>query len=208
MDITNYDQMNSMELDVLREIGSIGTGNAATALSSLLNTKVSMELPEVAIMDYNEAILKMGGPERIVAGVMSRIKGEIDGIMLYTQELDAINMMLEGVLGKKIENFFEMSELEVSAIIEVGNIIISSYTNALTTLADIKTSLSVPGISINMLGGILTVPMAEYGYETNKILTIGGKLSMGEKELKSNLILLPDLKSLNHIFEKLGIKND
>ena len=59
-----------------------------------------------------------------------------------------------------------------------------------------------------MLGGILTVPMAEYGYETNKILTIGGKLSMGEKELKSNLILLPDLKSLNHIFEKLGIKND
>lgn len=208
MDITNYDQMNSMELDVLREIGSIGTGNAATALSSLLNTKVSMELPEVAIMDYNEAILKMGGPERIVAGVMSRIKGEIDGIMLYTQELDAINMMLEGVLGKKIENFFEMSELEVSAIIEVGNIIISSYTNALTTLADMKTSLSVPGISINMLGGILTVPMAEYGYETNKILTIGGKLSMGEKELKSNLILLPDLKSLNHIFEKLGIKND
>ena len=208
MDITNYDQMNSMELDVLREIGSIGTGNAATALSSLLNTKVSMELPEVAIMDYNEAILKMGGPERIVAGVMSRIKGEIDGIMLYTQELDAINMMLEGVLGKKIENFFEMTELEVSAIIEVGNIIISSYTNALTTLADMKTSLSVPGISINMLGGILTVPMAEYGYETNKILTIGGKLSMGEKELKSNLILLPDLKSLNHIFEKLGIKND
>lgn len=208
MDITNYDQMNSMELDVLREIGSIGTGNAATALSSLLNTKVSMELPEVAVMDYNEAIRKMGGPERIVAGVMSRIKGEIDGIMLYTQELDAINMMLEGVLGKKIENFFEMSELEVSAIIEVGNIIISSYTNALTTLADMKTSLSVPGISINMLGGILTVPMAEYGYETNKILTIGGKLSMGEKELKSNLILLPDLKSLNHIFEKLGIKND
>ena len=208
MDITNYDQMNSMELDVLREIGSIGTGNAATALSSLLNTKVSMELPEVAVMDYNEAIRKMGGPERIVAGVMSRIKGEIEGIMLYTQELDAINMMLEGVLGKKIENFFEMSELEVSAIIEVGNIIISSYTNALTTLADMKTSLSVPGISINMLGGILTVPMAEYGYETNKILTIGGKLSMGEKELKSNLILLPDIKSLNHIFEKLGIKND
>lgn len=208
MDLTNYEQMNSMELDVLKEIGSIGTGNAATALSSLLNTKVTMSLPEVTVMDYNEAISKMGGPEKIVAGVMSRIKGEINGIMLYTQELDAINMMLEGVLGKRIENFFELSEMEVSAIIEVGNIIISSYNGALTTLADMNTTLSVPGISINMLGGILTVPMAEYGYESNKILTIGGKLSMGERELKSNLILLPDLKSLNHIFGKLGIKND
>lgn len=206
MDITNYDQMNSMELDVLREIGSIGTGNAATALSALLDTKVKMSLPEVAIMDYNEAIAKMGGPERIVAGVMSRIKGEVDGIMLYTQELDAINHMLKGVLGKEIDSFFELSEMEVSAIIEIGNIIISSYTNALTTLADLKTTLSVPGFSVNMLGGILTVPMAEYGYETNKILTIGGKLFVGEKELKSNLIMLPDLKSLNHIFAKLGIK--
>ena len=208
MDITSYDQMSSMELDVLKEIGSIGTGNAATALSTLLNTKVTMSLPEVSIMDYNEAISKMGGPEKIVAGVMSRIKGEINGIMLYTQELDAINMMLEEMLGKKIENFFELTEMEVSAIIEVGNIIISSYTNAMTTLADLKTSLSVPGISINMLGGILTVPMAEFGYESNKILTIGGKLSMGERELNSNLLLLPDLKSLNHIFDKLRIKHD
>lgn len=208
MDITSYEQMNSMELDVLREIGSIGTGNAATALSTLLNTKIKMSMPEVSILGYNEAINKMGGPEKIVAGVMSRISGEINGIMLYTQELDSINTMLQGVLAEKIDNYFQMNEMEISAIIEVGNIIISSYMNAITSLAGISTTLSVPGISINMLGGILAVPMVEYGYESNKILSIGGKLSMDEKVLESNLILLPDVKSLNHLFQKLGIRHE
>lgn len=200
--------MNSMELDVLKEIGSIGTGNAATALSTLLNTKIKMSMPEVSVLGYNEAINKMGGPEKIVAGVMSRISGEINGIMLYTQELDSINTMLQGVLADKIENYFQLNEMEISAIIEVGNIIISSYMNAITSLAGITANLSVPGISINMLGGILAVPMVEYGYESNKILSIGGKLSMDEKILESNLILLPDVKSLNHLFQKLGIKHD
>lgn len=208
MDITSYEQMNSMELDVLREIGSIGTGNAATALSTLLNTKIKMSMPEVSILGYNEAINKMGGPEKIVAGVMSRISGEINGIMLYTQELDSINTMLQGVLAEKIDNYFQMNEMEISAIIEVGNIIISSYMNAITSLAGISTTLSVPGISINMLGGILAVPMVEYGYESNKILSIGGKLSMDEKVLESNLILLPDVKSLNYLFQKLGIRHE
>ncbi|MDO4710774.1 MAG: chemotaxis protein CheC [Peptostreptococcaceae bacterium] len=208
MSITSYEQMNSMELDVLKEIGSIGTGNAATALSKLLNTKIKMSMPEVSVLGYNEAINKMGGPEKIVAGVMSRIGGEINGIMLYTQELDSINTMLQGILADKIENYFQLNEMEISAIIEVGNIIISSYMNAITSLAGISANLSVPGISINMLGGILAVPMVEYGYESNKILSIGGKLSMDEKILESNLILLPDVRSLNHLFYKLGIKHE
>ena len=98
--------------------------------------------------------------------------------------------------------------MEISAIIEVGNIIISSYMNAITSLAGITANLSVPGISINMLGGILAVPMVEYGYESNKILTIGGELIMDNQELESNLILLPDVQSLNYLFKKLGIEHD
>ena len=208
MSITSYEQMTSMELDVLREIGSIGTGNAATALSTMLNTKIKMSMPEVSILGYNEAINKMGGAEKIVAGVMSRVSGEINGIMLYTQELESMNVMLQGVLAEKIDNYFQLNEMEISAIIEVGNIIISSYMNAITSLAGITANLSVPGISINMLGGILAVPMVEYGYESNKILTIGRELIMDNQELESNLILLPDVQSLNYLFKKLGIEHD
>ena len=65
MDIRNYDELNSMQIDTLREIGSIGTGNAATSLSDMLQRKINITLPEVRIMGYNEAIEWIGGPEEI-----------------------------------------------------------------------------------------------------------------------------------------------
>lgn len=70
MGIKNYDELTSMELDTLREIGSMGTGNAATALSQMLGREVRITLPEVRIMGYNEAIEWIGGPEEITAGVL------------------------------------------------------------------------------------------------------------------------------------------
>ena len=62
MDIKNYDELGSMEIDTLREIGSIGTGNAASALSTMLDREIRITLPEVRIMGYNEAIEWIGGP--------------------------------------------------------------------------------------------------------------------------------------------------
>ena len=79
MRIKNYNELNSLELDTLREVGSIGTGNAATALSALIGEEVRIELPEVRIMEYNEAIEWIGGPEEITAGVLVKMSGQIDG---------------------------------------------------------------------------------------------------------------------------------
>ena len=59
MAIKKYEEMNALELDILKEIGSIGGGNAATALSSMMNAKVMMSLPRAEILEFNEAIEKM-----------------------------------------------------------------------------------------------------------------------------------------------------
>ena len=104
MRIKNYNELNSLELDTLREVGSIGTGNAATALSALIGEEVRIELPEVRIMEYNEAIEWIGGPEEITAGVLVKMSGQIDGIMRYVQQLDFVNLFLMGRLGKTVED--------------------------------------------------------------------------------------------------------
>ena len=85
MKLKNYDELSSLELDTLREIGSMGTGNAATALSQLLGREIRITPPEVRIMEYNEAIDWIGGPEAITAGVMVKLGGQINGIMLAVQ---------------------------------------------------------------------------------------------------------------------------
>ncbi len=207
MKITSYEQIDSMGLDVLREIGSIGIGNAATALASMLSRKIQMTQPDVSILGYNDAIYKLGGPEKIVVGVLTRITGDINGLMLYIQDMTFINVILRNLMSEEINDYSEIGEMETSALIEIGNIIISSYINSLTSLVGISVKLSVPGISTNMLGAILSVPMVEFGYETDKIMTIGGSLICDDKEIGGNLILVPEMESLNKLFEKLGIQN-
>ncbi|WP_024293644.1 chemotaxis protein CheC [Lacrimispora indolis] len=207
MKITRYDEMNSLGLDLIREIGSIGTGNAATALSSLLGKTVRMTLPDVKILGYNEAIKYLGDPEEIVAAILVKMTGEINGLMLFILKLDFINEVLTSVMQQNIEDYYQLNVLETSALEEIGNIIISSYVNAMSSLSDVTINLSVPDIAVNMLGGILSVPMVEFGYQTDKMMMISGQFVIGGKVLHSDLLMMPDIQSLNFLMEKLGIAN-
>ncbi|MCI8730131.1 MAG: chemotaxis protein CheC [Lachnospiraceae bacterium] len=205
MGIANYEDMNALELDVIKEIGSIGTGNAATALSQVLKKTTKMSLPAVYVLGYNEAIEMVGSPEEIVAAVLVKMSGEINGIMLFILKIDFINAVLDSVLSKDIDDYMDLTELEKSALEEIGNIIISSYVNAMSGLTGVSIKLSIPSIAINMLGGILSVPMVEFGYETDKLMMINGKFIVDDKVLDSNLLMMPDIQSLNYLMQKLGV---
>ena len=208
MAIKTYDQMNSLEIDTLREIGSIGTGNAATALSQMLGKEVRITLPEVRIMGYNEAIEWIGGPEAVTAGVLVKMSGDMGGIMLSVQKLELVNIILETMLGQSIQDYEELAELERSALIEIGNIMISAFVTALSGLAGIDVNLTVPAFAVDMQGAILAVPMAEYGGMSDYLMTIGGNFVCDGKEVPSHLMLSPDLRSLNFLLRKLGVSNE
>lgn len=207
MEIKNYDELDFMELDTLREIGSIGTGNAANALSQLLEEEVRITLPEVRIMEYNEAIDWIGGAEEITAGVLVKIGGEINGIMLSVQQLDFVNLVLGSMLKKSIQDYGQLEELEQSALVEIGNIMISTFINALSGLCGISLELTVPAFTVDMQGAILTVPMAEYGGQSDYIMTIGANFVCNQKEVPCRLLLSPDIRSLNFLLRKLGVSN-
>ncbi len=207
MEIKNYDDLGSMEMDTLREVGSIGTGNAATALSGLLNRRVRITLPEVRIMEYNEAIDWIGGPENVTAGVLVRISGDIGGIMLSVLPLEFVNMVLECMLDNKVEEFEHLDELQRSALVEVGNIMISTFINALSGLSGVTMELTVPSLTVDMQGAILAVPMAEYGGQTDYLMTIGGNFTCDDYELPCRLLLSPEIRGLNYLLRKLGVTN-
>lgn len=201
----NYEDLNGLELDTIREMGSIGMGNAATALSSMLGCEVRIDLPEVRIMGYNEAIDWIGGPEVITAGVLVHMSGELNGIMLSVQQMEFVNLVLERMVGQTVENYEELTELDSSALVEVGNIMISTFINALCNLADISTRLTVPAFGVDMQGAILAVPMAEFGGQSDYIMTIGANFICGGREVPSRLLLSPDIRSLNFLLKKLGV---
>lgn len=205
MTIKNYDQLSSLELDTLKEIGSIGTGNAATSLSALIGKAVRIQMPEVRIMEYNEAIEWIGGPEEITAGVLVGLGGQISGIMLSVQQLEFVNLVLESMLGKGVGEYMELREMEYSALTEVGNIMISTFINALSGLSNISVNLTVPAFAVDMQGAILSVPMAAYGGMSDYLMTIGGNFVCEEEQVPCRLLLSPDLGSLNFLLKKLGV---
>lgn len=208
MGIKNYDELSSLELDTLREVGSVGTGNAATALSQMLGREVRITLPEVRIMGYNEAIEWIGGPEEITAGVLVKLGGQLAGIMLSVQPLEFVNLVLDSMLQKTITEYSELKELEKSALIEVGNIMISTFINALSGLASMDVNLTVPAFTVDMQGAILAVPMAEYGGQSDYIMTIGGNFVCDNRQVPCRLLMSPDLRSLNALLRKLGVSDE
>ena len=205
MEIKNFDELSSLEIDTLREIGSIGTGNAATALSTLLKREVRITLPEVRIMGYNEAIEWIGGPEQVTAGVLVGMSGQMSGVMLSVQKLGFINLVLEQMLGHPIEDYHQLDELGKSTLVEVGNIMISTFINALSGLSNISVNLTVPAFAVDMQGAILSVPMAAYGGMSDYLMTIGGNFVCEEEQVPCRLLLSPDLGSLNFLLKKLGV---
>ena len=190
MEIKNYDQLTSMELDTLREIGSIGTGNAATALSSLLGKEVRIATPEVRIMGYNEAIEWIGGPEEITAGVLVKLGGQINGIMLMVEQLEFLNLVLESMFSTKVSDYSQLGDMERSMLTEVGNIMISTFINALSGLSGLSIDLTVPCLTVDMQG-----------------MTIGGDFICQQKQVPCHLLLSPDVCSLNFLLRKLGVNN-
>ncbi len=205
MKLKSYEDMNLQELDVMKEISSIGTSHAATSLSKLLQKEVRISIPEVSILGYEETVERIGTIEELVAATLVRMSNEVNGLMLFVFKLDLANVVLGKLMGQEYTSFEEMDEMAYSALEEVGNIIICSYVNAFTKLVDVEIDLSVPSSTMNMLGGILTVPIAEYGYVTDKLMYINAEFIIDGEKLSDGLLMLPDIESLNGILEKLGV---
>ncbi|MCI9558402.1 chemotaxis protein CheC [Candidatus Ventrimonas sp. KK005] len=205
MKLKSYEDMNLQELDVMKEISSIGTSHAATALSKLLQKEVRISIPEVSVLGYEETVNQIGNIEELVVATLVQMSNEINGLMLFIFKMDLANEVLGRLIGRSYQSFEEMDELDYSALEEVGNIIICSYVNAFTQLVGVEIDLSVPSSTVNMLGGILTVPIAEYGYETDKLMYINAEFIIEGIKFSDGLLMLPDIASLNSILEKLGV---
>jgi len=140
--------------------------------------------------------------------VLVKMSGDVGGIMLSVQKLELVNVVLNTMLGENIDSYENLTELERSAMIEIGNIMISTFINAMSGLADLNIKLTVPAFAVDMQGAILTVPMAEYGGMSNYLMAIGGNFVCNGQEVPCHVLLSPDLRSLDFLLRKLGVSDE
>lgn len=203
--------MDNMQYDVLREIGNIGAGNATTALSQMINSRVEMKVPKVELLEFKEVSEIVGGAENIVVGILFALGGDIDGMMMFMMENDASSYLANLLLGDlfnpdqedKVDEGF--SEMELSALNEIGNIIAGAYLSSLSSLTNLTITSSIPYMANDMAGAILSVPAIEFGKMGDKALLIETEFGNFDKSLNGYFLLIPTLDSYTTILTSLGL---
>lgn len=197
--------LNAMEFDVLREIGNIGAGNATTALSQLINAKVDMKVPKVELLGFKELADMIGGPENLIVGLLLTLEGQIDGMMMFMLEQDSAHHIVNMIMGRDVNSFDEFTEIDLSALKEIGNIIAGAYLSAISSLTNMMIAPSVPYLAIDMAGAILSVPAIEFGKVSDTALVIKTQVYENGEAVNGYFVLIPTLESYSKIMASLGL---
>lgn len=201
MSRVDLNDLNSMFVDVFKELGNIGAGNATTALAHMLNIKVDMSVPEVSLLEFKDAGAILGGEEQIMAGVYLSVEGDVTGSIMFILNVESAKKLANMLMGIQSESTV-LDDMEMSALKEIGNIITSAYLNSLSTLTGLKILPSPPDLCIDMAGAILSVPAIEFGTVGDRILLIQTRFTEG---LDGFFILVPDLESYDTILNAIGM---
>ena len=202
----DLNRINSFQYDVLKEIGNIGTGNAMTALSQMINKKINMNVPKVDMLEFRELSDIVGGAEKPVVGILFTLDGNIGGMMMFMLDIDASRHLVNLLLGDAfVSETGEFSDMEMSALNEIGNIIAGAYLSALSALTNMKITSSIPYMAIDMAGAILSVPAIEFGKVGDKALLIETEFGDDLRAVNGYFILIPTIESYSAILTSLGL---
>lgn len=201
----DLDRIDNMQYDVLKEVGNIGAGNATTALSQLINAKIDMCVPKVELLSFTELSDIIGGAESLVVAILINLEDDIEGTMMFILECSAAHSLVNCILNKELDSFEDFSEMDLSALKEIGNIIAGAYLSSLSTLTNLSIISSVPYMAIDMAGAILSVPAIEFGKIGDQALLIQSQFGEDDKKVSGYFILIPTLDSYDRIMTSLGM---
>ncbi len=203
--VNDIEEFDNFEFDVLKEIGNIGAGNATTALSKMINAKIDMRVPKVEMLSFKELAEIIGGAETLVVGILLSLSGDIDGSMLFMLESSAAHHLVNTLMGVQQGGADDFSEIELSALSEIGNIIAGAYLSSISSLTNLTIAPSVPYLAIDMAGAILSVPAIEFGKLGDKALLIESQFIDLDVDISGYFILIPTLESYGRIMTSLGL---
>ncbi|WP_379126573.1 chemotaxis protein CheC [Paenibacillus sp. sgz500958] len=200
-----FKHLKDFKMDVLKEVGNIGAGNAATALSQLLNKPIDMAVPKVQLLSFEEITERVGGAEKLVYAVFLRVDGEAPGNLFFILSPEAAKNLLSRIAGIEISEGDELDEMELSALNEIGNILAGSYLSSLADFTSLSMYPTVPALAMDMAGAILGYGLLQFGQMGDNALLIDTTFIEGNDEIEGQFFLIPDPESFPKIFKSLGV---
>ena len=203
MGTMTLEQVNAMYVDVLKELGNIGAGNATSAIANMLGTKIDMNVPSIRLMEVSELGGARGAEDATVVGIFLEVEKDIEGSMMFLLDIPSARYLVNSLMLQSVDRD-TFDEMELSALKEIGNIIAGSYLSALSSLTGLSIIPSVPYISVDMAAAILSVPAIQFGQYGDNALLIQTEIC-ADVLVNGYFILMPEQQSYEKILASLGI---
>lgn len=202
----NLKDFKEIQLDLLKEVGNIGAGHAATALSTILQKPIDMNVPKVMVLPFSEIEEFLGGEDQIIVGIFLRIEGDIPGNMFFTMTIESADELLEKLLYKdSTKQDHELSEMDLSALKEIGNILAGSYLSSLADFTNLKLAPSVPAVAVDMVGAILSFGLIQISQFSDYAIVIDTAFLEDQNQIEGHFFLIPDPEAFDQLFTALGV---
>ena len=192
-------QYTDLQLDALRELANIGSGTASTALSGMLGRSVDISVPKAQALPFAEAVDAVGPAEQAMTGIVLGIVGEMSGTVLLLvppSDADALCRML----GVEPDD-----EFALSALGEIGNIVGTSYINALASMTGMDIEPTPPATATDMLGALVATVLAAHAHAGDVALMLDSNLVVEGDDCSVSFLLVPDQGGVETLLSRLGL---
>jgi len=203
----NNKNISFTQLDVLREIGTIGAGRAATALADLLNCKVEINLPETKLVPLSTLDKVLGNPEELYFVLDITIEGDIGGRFFFLLPPNEAKILGGTLLGQEADDIDVDDMMFQSSLKEMINILAGAYLNALADMTSLTILYSIPSIALDMIAALLDYFFIQIAQSTDEAIFVKTKIKVQDIDFSGFFLFFPDFESLRKIFDILGVSS-
>lgn len=177
------DQEIVPDLDTLTELGNIGAGNAATALSTMIDKKISIDVPTTHLVSPDKIpdILKFYDMHTVA--VIQQLAFDDDCVVLLVLPVEEANKLVRIIAEGQEE------DLNLELIDELGNIIIGNFLNAISDFTGV-TLMSVPPIHVvDLFDAILDIFLAQVTLQNRNAILFEARLRCEDEDIHEALLM-------------------
>jgi chemotaxis protein CheC len=197
--------LTPLQLDALREVGGIGAGHAATALSQLTDRPISLAVPSIEVVELAAVPHVLGGAERLVGAVYSRMLGDITGGILFVAEREAVLALFDLMHGHELGTSRSIGRDEEVLLRHTATILISSYLAAIARLADLDVLPSDAAVAFDMAGALIEAVVAEVAAVAETAVLVRTSFIDESSTVEAGLFFVPNPESLEVLLGRLGV---
>lgn len=198
-------ELNKLQLDALKEIGTVGAGNAATSLSKMIGKRVDITVPNAQVAPIEKVPSLVGGSEELITALIFEVNSNVNGVIMVLFSMEEAKKLSALLLSKPPESDGILDEMGISALKEVGNVLTGTYLNALAAITNLKITHSIPNYASDMLVSVLDGILIKLSLGAEDAIVVETEFGIEEKLVRGFILFIPDPDGLQTILRTLGL---